>query len=168
MSESCIKCEEKAGKLLCGRCFHVSYCGKVCQTTDWKLHKRSCFALDRALFHNKANRTLHQALEYNLFQEYEALRQRQDNTDFQRGRLLLFRGIVRAILFDPVNGDMRKNMSGEEQKLWNEIRQDWREGGKNLVRDSREALMDPWAVWSYVPEWFHREVQLEWEHMGLL
>jgi TPR repeat protein len=38
----CRKCG-KSGKLLqCSRCKEVKYCNPNCQTTDWKVHKKTC------------------------------------------------------------------------------------------------------------------------------
>lgn len=45
--DSCPVCMEEA-ELLCSKCKTVRYCGKVCQTKDWKAgHKTKCF---RALY----------------------------------------------------------------------------------------------------------------------
>jgi hypothetical protein len=35
----------KGGRLLdCGACLNMRYCGKACQTADWKAHKAACKA----------------------------------------------------------------------------------------------------------------------------
>lgn len=168
--KSCDRCEDKPGTLRCGRCFHAAYCSKECQKEDWSLHRRSCFRLDVSLYRNKDNKALHEALEYNLFQEYEALRQTSEKrtlSTFARGRMLVYRGIIDAILFDPVKGDMRENMSAADNEHWRLIKQNWRDGGSVLAQDSPTALQEL-GVWSFIPRRFRRDIECEWGLAGLL
>lgn len=42
----CEYCNKKGSNLkICGRCKHVQYCTKLCQTSDWKNHKQKCQAI---------------------------------------------------------------------------------------------------------------------------
>jgi hypothetical protein len=43
---NCKVCGKVEGAQRCSRCRTVSYCGKVCQKADWRLHKLICKAAD--------------------------------------------------------------------------------------------------------------------------
>ena len=52
MSSSCSStlCSHP-GKLRCGGCLSVSYCGKECQKANWKSHKQVCSSAQKASSH---------------------------------------------------------------------------------------------------------------------
>lgn len=49
-SAGCRLCGEKT-KSKCAACKNVEYCGKACQTADWKKHKPFCHAITSGLWH---------------------------------------------------------------------------------------------------------------------
>lgn len=51
MSQFCSNCLKRAHVLQkCSKCHEISYCGKSCQTSDWKYHKIECKVLRRKDF----------------------------------------------------------------------------------------------------------------------
>lgn len=162
----CNYCEENVGKYYCGRCFHVKYCSNVCQRKNCAGHKFSCYPLDKALFRNKNNVVLHEALAMNLFSEYQALHNREKATMsiFDQGRYYVLKGVVGMILFDPVRADMKPNMSESEQQ-WNSFKTDIRKGGELINQESPQSLRDP-LIWLFIPHRCHRDIDFIWDGIG--
>lgn len=46
--DTCVVCGSKEDVLQCGNCKGVSYCGKIHQKLDWKVHKSRCRPLETA------------------------------------------------------------------------------------------------------------------------
>ena len=44
VNKPCGHCGKPEGKQRCSRCKVVYYCGRECQNTDWKEHKKTCGA----------------------------------------------------------------------------------------------------------------------------
>lgn len=169
MSFLCDRCEENPGIYLCGRCFKDRYCGKECQTKSYAFHKRMCFAIDKATFMNKDNRILHVAHEMNLFQEFKALETRMNNPTtvgiFDQGRYYLFKGVVGMIMFDPVRGDMKEEMTPDEKNKWKEFDVNIRKGGELICSESEQSMHDP-LIWLFIPKQLHRDIEYTWHGIG--
>lgn len=106
-----------------------------------------------------------EAINWNLFREYAALKTRLYN-DFQQGRYLVLKGVVSMIKFDPVNGDMKAKMSKDEEEYWKNIEDDIVEGGKLLYKfDGMNGMRDP-LVWTFIPKMLHRFVDKNFHGIG--
>ena len=107
--------------------------------------------------------SLKEAIGSNLFSEYKGLTNYIHQSKFQKGRYLVFEGIIDMLRFDPENGDMKDNMSKEDTDLWVNITKKIREGGE-LLNDS-DGMNDP-LVWSFIPKRFHSNIDYEWDGIG--
>ena len=97
------------------------------------------------------NNVLHEAIQLNLFKEYKALKAFKDKNDFQMGRFLVFEAVLDMIRFDPINGDMKEDMTFEDEHLWATIESKIKQGCKLLYGG------DP-LLWSFIPRRFYRDI----------
>lgn len=157
----CDQCETEKPTKACGRCFHAQYCSKQCQAKAWGHHKRCCYPLPRNLYENKENTILHKALEYNLFQEYQALTNNEQKTKLGEARQLLYQGIIECILIDPQTGDMP-----EDDELL-----DGYECATTKIKEAGILLneinsMNNNFVFAFIPNEFHRDIDCLWDGIG--
>lgn len=102
----------------------------------------------------------------NVFDEYNAMKDRKDMNGFDEARFLILRATVKMVNFDPVSGDMKPNMNDEDKLLWESIKTDIIEGGKALYEfDGMDGMRDP-LVWSFIPRRFHRDIDIRWSGIG--
>jgi hypothetical protein len=97
------------------------------------------------------NDALQEAIQLNLFKEYKALKAFKDKNDFQMGRFLVFEAVLDMIRFDPINGDMKEDMTIQEQNIWSDIESKIKQGCKLLNGG------DP-LLWSFIPRRFYRDI----------
>ena len=87
---------------------------------------------------------LQEAIELNLFREYKALKTYKNQSNFQMGRFLVFEAVIDMIRFNPETGDMKEDMTFEDDHLWATIESKISQGGKLLNGG------DP-LLWSFIP-----------------
>ena len=168
MVDFCRECERWVSKTFyCGNCYHEKYCSKKCQIKSWPIHKRSCFHIDKDLFKNKNNKVFHDALELNLFAEFQAIKNMisDDSSNYSLGRYYLYKGLVGMIMYDPINGDMKENMTDDDEKLWETLNGDVRLGGEYLNKDSPDSMRDSLA-WAFIPRRLRPVVSSKWHGVG--
>jgi hypothetical protein len=106
-----------------------------------------------------------EAINMNLFREYEALKS-HNNDDFEKGRFLVLKGVVSMIKFDPVRGDSKYKMTQDEEEYWKQIRNDIIEGGKLLYKaDGMDGMNDP-LVWLFIPKMLHSSIDRMFNGVG--
>lgn len=159
---TCQHCDEKQATKKCGSCFHASYCSKECQQNAWHYHKRACFKLPEALYRNQENTMLHKAIEFNLFQEYQAIKNMPKNTEFNKARQCLYDGVIRMILIDPIDGDMPEDnleLLKEFELAQNQIK---------LAGHMFNALneMHDSFTFLFIPDELHRDIDFLWDGIG--
>ena len=96
---------------------------------------------------------LQEAIELNLFREYKALKTYKNQSNFQMGRFLVFEAVIDMIRFNPETGDMKEDMTFEDDHLWATIESKISQGGKLLNGG------DP-LLWSFIPRRFHRDISI--------
>ena len=69
------------------------------------------------------------------------------------GRFLVFEAVLDMIRFDPINGDMKEDMTTEDERVWATIESKISQGGKLLNGG------DP-LLWSFIPRRFHRDISI--------
>lgn len=163
---SCSVCDKRA-TVVCPNCHQTRFCGLECYQKVESTHQDSCFALERSLVLDKKNIMLQHALRTNLFSAYQSLSNRIKvfATRFDIGRYYVFKGIVAMIIFDPVQGDMKEEMTDSDKELWRTIYKDIHTGGELIASESTGRMHDP-LIWSFIPQPLHREVDVEWDGIG--
>ena len=96
---------------------------------------------------------LQEAIELNLFREYKALKAYKNQSNFQMGRFLVFEAVIDMIRFNPETGDIKEDMTFEDDHLWATIESKISQGGKLLNGG------DP-LLWSFIPRRFHRDISI--------
>lgn len=118
----------------------------------------------------KCNMMFNKATKLNLFTEYNALAGFfKDNieaqtTDFQKGRMLLYRGICKMVEFDPERADMKEDMDLEERQYWLDLEKDIREGGRLLLQNPNIDRDLNWVL-SFIPRTLHGDVDRMWHKL---
>jgi hypothetical protein len=111
-----------------------------------------------------------EALKYNVLNEYEALKKREEDlNNYDKARYLILRGIVKMVKFDPIDGDMKENMSPEDIEYWANLKKDIKEGGKLLYQEggmSNICGMHDELVWAFIPQRIKRDVDILWNGIG--
>jgi hypothetical protein len=69
------------------------------------------------------------------------------------------------IMFDPVRGDMKEDMTEADKELWKALYKDIHKGGELIASESNQSMHDP-LIWSFIPQTLHREVDMEWNGIG--
>lgn len=110
----------------------------------------------------------HEAIEYNIFQEYNALKKylkiyEQDGKDendksycYSLGRFKTLSYMVKCIKADPQNADWY-----DEDNI-----ADLKEAGRLLYKESGMKGMRDNLVWSFIPKRYHREIDIAWDGIG--
>ena len=96
---------------------------------------------------------LQEAIELNLFREYKALKTYKNQSNFQMGRFLVFEAVIDMIRFNPETGDIKEDMTTEDERVWATIESKISQGGKLLNGG------DP-LLWSFIPRRFHRDISI--------
>jgi hypothetical protein len=158
----CAQCYN-IGKLQCSRCHHRFYCGVEHQKKDWSRHKQHCFPIASELYNNKENKMLHEALQLNLFEEYKALETRQKarlNDNYNEARYFIYKGLVGMILFNPIDGDYKNNMTQEDYAEWALYRADIKQGYDLMEKEAPRKMWDMSDLfWLFIPRAFHRDIE---------
>ena len=87
---------------------------------------------------------LQEAIELNLFRDNKALKTYKNQSNFQMGRFLVFEAVIDMIRFNPETGDMKEDMTFEDERVWATIESKISQGGKLLNGG------DP-LLWSFIP-----------------
>lgn len=101
----------------------------------------------------------------NVFSEYNALKDKTLN-EFDTARFLILRATVKMVEYDPINGDMKPNMTEEDKIYWTDIEKDFVDGGKLLYKFDKMEGMHDGLVWSFLPQRFHRNIDVYWNGIG--
>ena len=155
----CSYCEKNMAKHLCGRCYHKQYCSRECQIANYDYHKIECFPIPKGLGSNKNNILLRKALEFNLLWEYHGGATKFDHLQiYDRGRNLVYKGLIGMILFNPVSGTKTPNMTAEELTKWEAFEADIEKGIRLILAESPNSMKDP-LLWCFIPKKLHPCVQ---------
>ena len=117
---------------------------------------------------NVRNKALHEALEYNLLQEYKAMLSLLEdspvaqNTLYRRARRSIYEGIIGMIMLDPVAGDLPL---GKEEE-WDKLRALIIEGGRLLNQEGGMDSMHSPLVFCFIPDRYHKDIDLMWHGIG--
>lgn len=163
---TCSVCDAKTAKVFCETCYRVRYCGPVCRYKDLDYHRRICHPVDKTLVRDKSNIAFHEALKLNLLSEFQILHRLHDSLSlFNRGRYLIYKAVIAMILFDPVNADMKYDMTPKEKEMWNQLETDIRKGGELIHQQSPDLMRDS-LLWSFIPQTVHRFIDHTWSGIG--
>lgn len=132
--------------------------------------RKKAKARSRAYRSNETTTFEQEVLQYNVLREYEALKLREENlSNYDKARYLILGSILKMVKFDPINGDMKENMSPDEVKYWSDLKKDVKEAGKLLYQEggmSDVCGMRDDLVWSFIPPRIRRDVDVQWHGIG--
>ena len=101
-------------------------------------------------------------IEFNVFQEYNALKKilttetPDDSNIYKQARYNILKYMINCVKNDPANGDFS---SEENTKLM-------KEAGELLDKEGGFLSMHDDLVWSFIPNRYHREIDLMWDGIG--
>jgi hypothetical protein len=162
----CPVCEKKKAGQLCSRCHDRNfgaYCGRECQIKDWPSHKRLCYAIPKHLYENAENRVLREAMQYNLFSEYQGYQTRKKSgahcSAYDEARNLIYSGVIAMIMADPVAGDKETEQS----------RADILAGCRLMRQVDPEVFCDTTdLLWLFVPQVLHSYIIARYDQTAQL
>ena len=108
------------------------------------------------------NTAFNEAVAINLFSEYNSIRNQPNKSDYDKGRELVYQGIIKFIKNDPTTGDLLDD-SPEQNLLHQEILSLIKNGGKILNNGGniRDALF-----WSFIPRRFYGDINHCFDKIG--
>jgi hypothetical protein len=115
---------------------------------------------------NQSDEAYREAIEYNVFREHTALQniikdpsfESLDEKDklYKQARCNILEYIVASVTKDPENGDHYD--ATNTKKL--------REAGEMLYKEGGMQSMHDNLVWSFIPQRYHREIDMCWSGVG--
>ena len=168
----CRGCEKRKGNLRCSRCHHAFYCCVKCQKKDFTFHQRMCYPLAKELFENENNRVLIEALNLNLFQEYQAKKFYFDSgaqTDlFNTASLMIFGAVIELILIDPIeaNGAPTDVESPELEQRYQDAIAKIKTAARLVVDGGHPEYMMEIGDSCFIPRRIKRDIDIWFDGIG--
>jgi len=109
----------------------------------------------------------HLAERQGLFREYDMLLHFHQHgvpsqmTDLQRGRRLLYGGLIKMIAFDTKKALPKSPMTLEERQYWIDLEKEIVEAGKILFSEPGVEQLFPWIM-AVVPHSLHKAIRKLW------
>ena len=103
---------------------------------------------------------------YNIFTEYNAMKDRKNMNDFDAARFLLLRAIVKIDKIDPIKGEKKSTLTADEQIIWNDIDKDIMNAGHALNNYDGLEGMEDGLVWSFTPKCLRHKIRTMWNGIG--
>lgn len=107
-------------------------------------------------------RAFKEAVDINLFREYNAMKKSNNKSDYHLGRLYVYEGIIKFIRNNTETGDINDH-SDEQVKIMNDAHNLIKKGGELL---NKSDCMNCPLFWSFIPNRFHRNVDLCFNNIG--
>ncbi|CAG2112603.1 unnamed protein product [Medioppia subpectinata] len=156
--DNCLKREDQLKR--CQKCHQMYYCGKECQTNDWKYHKNEC----KAFRHNDFHRDLFSSEEILLLRLYVSLK---SDESFATKRYSLMDGSDVCLKEIIVQKDVLNNMYSDCERMleFNRVCMYFNAFGIKLGdTQQRQELLNWFAFLSSSPshvglKWYSRDMK---------
>lgn len=116
-------------------------------------------------FYSKGKTAREECLDLKLYEEYDNLNNKElDN--FNKGKHLVLRAIIKMVEFDPIKADKKIEMTDQDRAYWKDLENDIKMAGNILNDHGGMIAMKDDRIWDFIPPRLYQDFNMHWNGIG--